>query len=234
MDQMIEELKYGTTTLRYRVTCCSRKTLGIVVHPDGSIEVKAPETATPEQIRKGVHRRAAWICKQQRYFREFGLRNPKRQYVSGESHLYLGRQYMLRVVCGTENKVHYHSNILEVECCRKSDVKKLLLAWYRQRAVIKFHEYAEPLIEHFRIYGVQPSALEIRAMKTRWGSCSSKGKITLNVDLIRAPRICTEYVLIHELCHLVHKNHTKAYYELLAHEMPEWEKWKLKLEKMMM
>lgn len=81
---------------------------------------------------------------------------------------------------------------------------------------------------------MSPSAIEIREMKTRWGSCTSKGKIILNVDLIRAPRICIEDVIIHELCHLIHRNHTKSYYEFLYKEMPEWEKWKMKLEKIMM
>ena len=70
-------------------------------------------------------------------------------------------------------------------------------------------------------------------MNNRWGSCTNNGKMILNTELIKAPRPCIEYVIKHELCHLVYRNHTKAFYELLSNEMPEWEKWKNKLEQIM-
>lgn len=220
--------------MEYAVEYRARKTLGICVHPDGSVEVKAPMEAPLKQIRKHVHRRAPWIYKQQRYFSSFGIHTPERKYVSGESHLYLGRQYMLRVVDSERNEVHYKGNILEVECRRRKDVRSLLMAWYRKRAEIKFKEYADPLIARFSRHQVKPSGLKLKEMETRWGSCSSSGQIFLNPRLIGAPRICIEYVITHELCHLVHRNHTKAFYELLTQEMPDWKKWKMKLERLML
>ena len=215
MDQIKDCIEYGSVVMEYAVEYRTRKTLGICVHPDGSVEVKAPVEAPLEQIREHVHRRASWICKQQRYFSSFGIHTPERKYVSGESHLYLGRQYMLRVVDSERNEVHYKGNILEVECRHRKDVRALLLAWYRNR------------------YQVKPSAIKLKEMATRWGSCTASGQIMLNPRLIGAPRICIEYVIIHELCHLVHRNHTKAFYELLTQEMPDWKKWKMKLEKLM-
>ncbi len=234
MDSITDSLEYGSTMLQYNIEYCKRKTLGICVHPDGSVSVKAPNEASLNRIREKVHRRAAWITKQQRYFKSFGTHAPKRKYISGESHLYLGRQYMLRVVDSKKNEVHYKGNIIEIECRHHKDSGVLLLAWYHCRAALKFQEYAEPLIKRFDQYGVRPSGLEIRKMQTRWGSCTTNGKITLNPTLIRAPRACIEYVIIHELCHLIHQNHTKAFYELLTTEMPHWEKWKSKLERIMM
>ena len=228
---MTHTVTYGTTPITFSIDYYDRKTLGIAVHPDGSVVVKAPCGATELQIHQGVLHRAPWICKQQRYFREFGIHNPPRRYVNGESHLYLGRQYMLRINKGSENQVQYHSNILEIVYKDGTSAKKVLQEWYRERASIKFNEYAKPIIERFKKYDVTPSSIEIRQMKTRWGSCTMQDKITLNVELIRAPRICIEYVITHELCHLVHKNHTKAFYELLSKEMPQWERWKMKLEK---
>ena len=144
MDQIKDCIEYGSVVMEYAVEYSVRKTLGICVHPDGSVEVKAPMEAPLEQIRKHVHRRAPWIYKQQRYFSSFGIHTPERKYVSGESHLYLGRQYMLRVVDSERNEVHYKGNILEVECRHRKDVRALLLAWYRKRAEIKFKEYADP------------------------------------------------------------------------------------------
>lgn len=234
MDKVSDSITFGTAVVAYTVTFAPRKTLGITVRPDCSVEVKAPADTQLEDIRLHVHRRAAWICRQQRYFKSLGVHTPERRYVSGESHLYLGRQYMLRVVESEHAGVHYKGNILEIACRHKTDARALLCAWYRQRAEVKFREYAAPLISRFKRYGVQPSALLLKEMKTRWGSCTPSGRIYLNPRLVCAPRICIEYVITHELCHLVHKNHTKAFYGLLKQEMPRWEEWKTKLERIML
>lgn len=232
MDQIKDSIEYGSVVMEYTVEYRDRKTLGICVHPDGSVDIKAPVETPLEQIRKHVHRRAPWICKQQRYFSSFGIHTPERKYVSGESHLYLGRQYMLRIVDSERNEVHYKGNILEVECRHREDARHLLIAWYRKRAEIKFNEYAGPLVARFSRHQVKPSAIKLKEMETRWGSCTASGQILLNPRLIAAPRICIEYVIMHELCHLVYRNHTKAFYELLSQEMPDWKKWKMKLERM--
>ena len=233
MDQVKDHIEFGSKIVEYTIEYRSRKTLGIYVHPDGRVEVKAPVEASLDQIRSHVHRRAPWIYKEQRYFDSLGVHTPDRRYVSGESHLYLGRQYMLRVVDSEHNEVHYKGNILEVECRHRKYVRTLLMTWYRQRAEIKFREYATPLIARFGRYGVQPTGITLKEMETRWGSCTASGQILLNPRLIGAPRICIEYVILHELCHLVYHNHTKAFYELLTHEMPDWKKWKMKLERLM-
>lgn len=234
MDKITSDsIQYGATTIGYNVEFSRRKTLGICVNPDGSVCLKAPEEATLEQIRQKVHKRANWILRQQRFFASFGTPTVQRQYISGESHLYLGRQYMLRVKVGNVNAVHYQNNIIEVECRHRQDVGILLQTWYRQRANIKFPEYAQPIIERFSVYGVKPHSLSVKKMDKRWGYCTTAGDIFLNPRLICAPRCCIEYVITHELCHLVHRNHTKAFYALLSKEMPHWEKWKNKLERMM-
>ena len=232
MDQIKDSIEYGSVVMEYTVEYRDRKTLGICVHPDGSVDIKAPVETPLEQIRKHVHRRASWICKQQRYFSSFGIHTPERKYVSGESHLYLGRQYMLRIVDSERNEVHYKGNILEVECRHREDARHLLIAWYRKRAEIKFNEYAGPLVARFSRHQVKPSGIKLKEMETRWGSCTASGQILLNPKLIGASRICIEYVILHELCHLVHRNHTKDFYELLSQEMPDWKKWKMKLERM--
>lgn len=233
MDQIKDSIEYGSVVMEYVVEYRARKTLGIGVHPDGSVEIKAPMETPLEKIRQHVLHRAPWICKQQRYFSSFGIHTPERKYVSGESHLYLGRQYMLRVVDSERDEVYYKGNILEVECRHREDVRMLLLAWYRKRAEIKLKEYATPLVYRFSRHQVKPSAIKLKEMETRWGSCTASGQILLNPRLIAAPRICIEYVIMHELCHLVYRNHTKAFYELLTREMPDWKKWKMKLERLM-
>jgi hypothetical protein len=228
-----DSILYGSSLIEYEIEYVQRKTLGITVHPDGSVTLKAPIDATPENIQKKVRHRAAWILRQKRYFESFGTPTTERQYISGESHLYLGRQYMLRIKEGKTNTVHYQNNIIEIECKNKKDASKVLQLWYLERAQIKFPEYAKPIIEQFAAYGVQPKSLSVRKMEKRWGYCTTDGDIFLNPRLICAPRCCVEYVITHELCHLVHRNHTKEFYALLSKEMPHWEKWKNKLERMM-
>lgn len=235
MDQIIKDcIQYGATTIDYGIEYAQRKTLSICVNPDGFVYIKAPIDATLEAVRQKVHKRANWILRQKRFFESFGIPTTKRQYISGESHLYLGRQYMLKVKESDVNAVHYHNNIIEIECRHKKDAGVLLQTWYRQRANIKFLEYAKPIIEQFSVYGVKPQSLSIKKMEKRWGYCTTDGHISLNPRLICAPRCCIEYVITHELCHLIHRNHTKEFYALLTKEMPHWEKWKNKLERIMM
>lgn len=226
-------ITYGTTRIDFTIDYANRKTLGITVNPDGSVGLKAPAGATLEDIREKVRRRAAWILRQKRYFASFGVPTTERQYISGESHLYLGRQYMLRIKEGKANQVHYQNNIIEIECRNKKEAKKVLQEWYLERAKVKFAEYAKPIVEHFAVYGVKPQSISVRKMEKRWGNCTKDGSIYLNPRLICASRCCIEYVITHEMCHLVHRNHTKDFYALLGKEMPHWERWKAKLERMM-
>ena len=235
MDQITRDhIQYGATIIDYVIEFAQRKTLSICVNPDSSVCLRAPIDATLEQIQQKVHKRASWILKQKRFFESFGTSTTKRQYISGESHLYLGRQYMLRVKESNVNAVHYQNNIIEIECRHKKDAGILLQTWYRQRANVKFQEYAQPIIEQFSIYGVKPQSLSIKKMDKRWGYCTIDGHITLNPRLICAPRCCIEYVITHELCHLIYRSHNKEFYALLTKEMPHWEKWKIKLERLLM
>ena len=229
-----DHIQYGATIIDYDIEFAQRKTLSICVNPDSSVCLRAPIDTTLEQIQQKVHKRASWILKQKRFFESFGTSTTKRQYISGESHLYLGRQYMLRVKESNVNAVHYQNNIIEIECRHKKDAGILLQTWYRQRANVKFQEYAQPIIEQFSIYGVKPQSLSIKKMDKRWGYCTIDGHITLNPRLICAPRCCIEYVITHELCHLIYRSHNKELYALLTKEMPHWERWKNKLERILM
>jgi predicted metal-dependent hydrolase len=225
-----DSIQFGSKTIEYSLTFSKRKSLGITVTPEMEVQVKAPEETPLEKIQEKVRKRAPWILKQLSYFLSFHPKTPARKYVSGETHLYLGRQYLLKVTIAKKNEVKYKGRSIEVFTNNKEKVKGLLKQWYRNRAKLKFAEIAEPLIERFKKYGVEPSGLYIQEMPTRWGSCTPKGKIILNPELLKAPKPCIEYVIIHELCHLVHHNHSAAFLALQSREMADWEKWKGVLE----
>ncbi|WP_217605557.1 M48 family metallopeptidase [Chitinophaga sp. GbtcB8] len=230
---MMQELQYGAIKIQYHLEFSERKTLGITVTPDMAVLVKAPEGTPQERIEEKLEKRARWILKQQSFFLRFYPKQPEKQYRGGESHLYLGRQYRLRVATAKKNEVHFSGKEIQVYHTPKSTAQSVLTNWYRYRAKAKFAEIAEPWIQHFGKYGVQPEGLFMQEMPTRWGSCTAKGKIILNPELIKAPKACIEYIIVHELCHLIHKHHTQKFFQLQSALMPDWEKWKDKLEALM-
>lgn len=228
---MREQVQFGSKTIEFELVFSGRKTLGITVTPDMSVLVKAPEDAPINKVREKVQGKAAWILKQQSYFLNFHPKTPAKKFISGETHLYLGRQYRLRIVDGAKAGVKMKGKFIEVTRTGKNtDIKQLVDDWYLDHAQQKFKEYAQPHIDNFKKYGVEPNGFIIRQMPTRWGSCTPKGKIILNPVLIKAPKGCIEYVIVHELCHLIHHDHTKRFIDLQTKEFPKWEKWKHKLE----
>lgn len=229
----LETLEFGSKTIAFELSYSERKTLGITVTPDMEVKVIAPENTSLEKIREKVRKKAPWILKQTSYFLTFQPRMPKKRFVSGESHLYLGRQYKLHVHQDGKDAVRYKGRAIEVSTAKKSNAEKLMNEWYRERAKIKFPEIAEPLIERFKKYKVSPTNLYLQDMPKRWGSCTPTGKIILNPELIKAPKPCIEYVIIHELCHLVHRNHNQKFFDLQTKEMPDWRRWKDKLENLL-
>ena len=225
-------IDFGSKRIHYSLHYSERKSLGITVTPEMEVIVKAPLSATLTQVNEKVRKRAPWILKQQSFFLSYYPKTPPKKYVSGESHLYLGRQYRLRVLTGL-NGVKLAGGFMMLTCKDKSKAKEVLKAWYLKQAKVKFEAIAQKWISRFKKYHKEPDSIVIREMPTRWGSCTPKKKIILNPELIKAPTGCIEYVIVHELCHLVHRNHTAKFMELQNKEMPGWEKWKERLERVL-
>lgn len=225
-------LTYGRRTIDYEVQLLpSRRTLAIEVHPDGRVLVRAPVDCQADVIAERVRKRAAWISRQLADFERYQPRTPARHYVSGESHLYLGRQYRLKVVRGDSPEVSVSRGRLTVllpEPASAERVKSVLLRWYRDRARLHFAEALDAYLPRFE--GLDRPRLVVRKLQSRWGSLSAAGTMTLNVHLVRAPRACIEYVVAHELCHLRHRCHDAGFFELLERVMPDWAERKERLE----
>jgi predicted metal-dependent hydrolase len=230
---MTESIQFGSRTIDFRLVYSDRKSLGITVTPEMEVLVKAPTDTTMEKVKEKIRKKAPWIIKQQSFFLSFQPKTPNRKYISGETHLYLGRQYRLQIEIGQLESVKLKGKFIVVTSSEKSRTKSLLHDWYLQHARTKLHEVAAPLIDKFKKHKVEPSSIVLRDMPTRWGSCTPKGKIILNPELIKAPKGCIEYVVIHELCHLIHHDHTQKFLDLQTKEMKDWEKWKMKLEKLL-
>jgi len=233
---MLLPIAYGNTMLDVEVEFSSRASLSLEVNPDLTIRVIAPEKTTLGLIEEQVLKKGSWIIKQLDFFQQFLPRTPERQYVSGETHLYLGRKYVLKIRKADKNRVKLMGGELRVfvvELGSSELVKRLLTEWYYNHAKRRFNHVIDDCLSRFKKYGVERPPLVVKRMSKRWGSCTPKNKVILNPEIIKAPAKCIEYVVVHELCHLVHANHSSSFYELQSEVMPNWEKWKLKLEKVM-
>lgn len=230
---MTEAIQFGSRTIDFRLEYSDRKSLGITVTPEMEVLIKAPIGTSMEKVKEKIRKKAPWIIKQQSFFLSFQPKTPQRKYISGETHLYLGRQYRLQIEIGQLESVKLKGKFIVVTTSEKTRTKSFLHDWYLEHARTKFHAIAAPLIDKFKKHKVEPSSIVLRDMPTRWGSCTPKGKIILNPELIKAPKGCIEYVIIHELCHLIHHDHTQKFFDLQTKEMKDWEKWKMKLEKLL-
>ncbi len=230
---MTGHIEFGSKQIVFELEYTGRKTLGIMVTSDMKVVVRAPFDTPMDQIQRKLLKKAPWIIRQQSFFLSFHPKTPQRKFIGGETHLYLGRQYCLKIFTGEPGSVKLKGRYLEVVTSDKSKVRQLVTDWYLKNAEVKLQIIAEPLIEKFNRYGVNPSSIVLQDMPTRWGSCTPRGKIILNPNLIKAPRGCIEYVITHELCHLVHHDHTRKFIELQTKVMPDWEKWKSKLERLL-
>ena len=222
--------------LCYRLRFAERRTLSISVLPDGTVEVVAPIATPVSTIEERLIARGAWISRQQEFFGQFVPRVPARSFVGGESHLYLGRQYRLKLEAAATEDVRLHGGRLVMSLPEPMTTKRIQEAmerFYHARARVKLAERFAAMQEKTAYLGLRSATLSLRVLRGRWGSMSHSGRLTLNVMLIRAPTSSIDYVILHELCHLAHDNHGPAFFRLLRRLMPDWESRKIRLERLL-
>jgi predicted metal-dependent hydrolase len=212
------------------------KNLNLSVKPDQSIYVSVPLNTPINRVESFVESKTEWILKKRKEFNTTKtMQNEKKEYVSGETFKYLGRQYRLKIKETTSKEhVTIKSGYILLYVKKKDDIKRkknLLNTWFKNRAHIVFQEVMNevyPLVEN--IIKAKPS-LKIKVMTKRWGSClKSKNVVLLNYELIKAPKYCISYVVLHEFIHFSYKNHDPKFYNLLTVLMPDWKERKIFLD----
>lgn len=247
---------YGNDTIRYEVIRktkpsntakkVARKVI-IKVHPDQRVVATVPYDASEDAIQDAMHKRARWIWQSINDFAKQKDTVLHKRYVSGETQFYLGKRYVLKVIVDAEQvpSVKLSRGKLNVtikhevskglapdnQDGRAAKIKPLIDKWYQHKAKAIFHERLADLLPKTTWVTGIPS-FRVMAMKKQWGSCSAKGNLMLNPHLVKAPKECIDYVILHELCHIAEHNHSERFWRLLTQVMPNWKEVKAKLDDM--
>jgi len=204
------------------------KNLHLAVYPpDGRVRLAAPRDVNEKTLELYVTSKIPWIRRQQRKFAQIDRQAP-RQYVDRESHYYLGRRYLLRIHEGNYPTLHpkilcktkTYLDLYVKEQCTKSQKEVILQEWYRSQLKLILSE----LIPRWEIkLGVQSNKLRVQSMKTKWGSCNTETKnLTFNTELAKKPYECIEYVVVHELIHLIERKHNTTFKAYVDKYVPNW------------
>lgn len=226
------EYTYGRRKIEAEILYSNRKTIDLRVFPEGNVLITAPEGLSIETILEKVKTKSKWLMSQLRTFELYRPFTKDRLYVAGETHRYLGRQYKLVINKKEKGKteINLAKGLFTINTM-SNNLEVIIQKFYKNKADILFAEMLNNLVAQYPQFKSFDITLSHRFMKKRWGSCSMNGKILLNTELIKASKSCIEYVLLHELCHLIEPNHSKRFYILLSELLPNWEKVKDKLER---
>lgn len=226
-------LTWGQRRISYELIREHRRDLKITVFPDLRVVVRAPEVHPLAHIERRISARRSWIARRLHEFERMPVLAVPRRYVAGESQWFLGRQYRLVVRAGPAGVTRSAGQLL-VSVQRPNSpvwVRRAVEAWYGVEAGRVYRDLVAHVQERSRRLATLTVSVRVRRMRRRWGSCSASGVITLNPLLVQAPRGCIEYVVAHELSHLLVPDHSARFSRVLSQLMPDWEKQRTKLNR---
>lgn len=220
-------VQYGQQEFTFELIRKNVKHINLTVQPDKTIFVSAHEDVELNEIKAFVQSKGRWIMSKLNYFqRHAPYEKIPREYVTGETFRYLGRQYQLRVIEAEEDHVRYFRGTIEMYVQEVNNFRKkeqFLEKWYDQRREVVFQDSLNRMYGYVSMEDIKYPLLGTRQMKLRWGSyLPRRNKIILNKDLIIAPRFCIDYVVLHELLHFKYPNHDFNFFNQLQILMPDW------------
>ncbi len=224
------ELRAGDELITVRLEKDRHKSIRLRVCPDGTVLVRAPQRVRREDVAAWLVGRAGWILERQDYFQRLREARPRTGYGPGDIQRFLGQEHVLRISGHVRGSVHLDEAGFDIQTRGEpspAKVRILLDSWFGRQAAALFAQRLEVWFPVLRGHlcaalPVAPPPLKVRAMRSRYGSCSRLGVITLNRHLAAMPLECIDYVLVHELCHLRHFAHNRAFYDLLQTLLPDW------------
>jgi len=224
-----DSIEFGTSRIDYDIKYSTRrKNLSIAVYPTKKVEVLAPSGLNREAIQVALKKKAGWVKGRLDWFEQMSQLTADREYVSGETFLYLGRQYRLKIVYSIKRSpVKLRGRFFEVtlpegipQQDRQEAVRRAMWRWYRVHA----KDRIEKIVSHYSArLRIEPPAFRVKYQAKRWGSCSKDDVLNINLRIIMAPLSQIEYVVAHELCHLRYKDHSADFWKQLRLVMPNYE-----------
>lgn len=217
--------EFGTQRIEFSVVFRKRKTISIEVEVPNTIKVIAPEGTPEDRILETVKIKSKWIVQKLFEIKEMEYRKRTRQYVNGESFIYLGRNYSLQIVPDDKmilpetklirGKINVFTSSKDEDTIRRS-----IEMWYKDKAGEKIRERAKYYQPYF---DVKPKKIVIKEQQKRWGSCTSRNELLFNWKCIMAPSPVLDYIVVHEMCHMTYKNHSKEFWQMLKRILPDYE-----------
>jgi predicted metal-dependent hydrolase len=219
----------------YKIKYSHRRSISILVSPDTGVTVRAPFRTPVRTIEHFVNEKSAWIIKTLGSFSSLKRLDKQHGYSDGDSILLFGETFKLKIVPSDRYFIQLKDDkIIELEFRENNNpllIRAIFENWLKLTAKKELTSRFQEALVKYSDYGFTPTEFTVRTMKKRWGSCSSKGKITISYDLLRIDKKFSEYVIVHELCHLKQHNHSGNYYKLLSEVYPDWKKVREELKK---
>ncbi|WP_459928817.1 M48 family metallopeptidase [Desulfosporosinus burensis] len=222
-------MAYNQERIEFELRRKKVKKINLYIRPDLTVIVSASDNVPLDFIKDYVKEKAPWIFKTLSHFKQTQTEyQGTKEYVSGESFKYLGKQLRLKLEPSEDKdeKAQYVRGYLYLYVKNKDDYKRkerLINSWFRDRAACVFQESLAKMASSVEKFKIIKPQLMIRSMKARWGSClKDKGFIILNSELIKAPKYCIEYVVLHELLHFKYRYHDRNFNDLMTVLMPDW------------
>jgi hypothetical protein len=203
-----------------RLVRSRRKTIALIVRPDGSLEVRAPHGMAESCIRDFVESHADWVRKQKARASEFTQPLPK-QFAEGEKFPYLGREYPLKIVPRQRQALIFDGREFRLAKPALPKARDAFIRWYKAQATLHLFQRILALAT---AHGYKYDRIRITSARTRWGSCSTRGTLSFTYRLVMAPSSVVDYVIVHELVHLKIKNHSKEFWAQVGKLMPDYKK----------
>lgn len=221
---MMLSFQHGTSKIDFEVIYRKRKTMEIRVEPPGKIKVISPEGLPEDLLMETVQRKSKWIQRALSSVKDMEYQPYNREFVNGESFLYLGGNYPLQIEIDEsmrrpEVKLNRGNLLVKSPSEDQEIVRRALETWYR----MKCQEKVEERIEYYKDQvGAGPTEIKVKEQKRRWGSCTAQDRLLFNWRCIMAPSYILDYIVVHEMCHLIYKNHSKDYWASVAEILPDY------------
>ena len=204
-----------------RIRTATIKVIGNKVH------ISVPRLLSDARIKDLLVKKGTWIKKKLIDCSQLSIPKSK-EYVNGESFQYLGRNYRLKVIKGVEAGVKLNKGYIEVTTNKlvkttANEIREQLINWYMDLALTRFQVKTQ---QYAKLLGVNPNSIKVRDYKSRWGSCSIKGDVSFNWKVILAPQKIVDYVIVHELAHMIQHNHSPKYWKLVARILPNHQEYR--------